>query len=179
MDDPVPSEPLRAQARAQLRSLAEQGLLGPAELDQQLAALEEIDGAVSVPMAGLLGAPGYRPDDRLVLVAGMSAERRRGPWTVPPFVLAHPAASNVRLDCREATAAAPVIDVEITGGMGSVVLVVPEGWAVNVDRLAKQAGSISVKAADTPSRNCPLILVHGTSGLGRFKARTRSRSRHR
>jgi hypothetical protein len=174
MTQPVPpfgrDVEARAQARAQLRSLAEQGAFPAAELDQRLA---ELDRVGSSGLATMTALPGYSAQDRLRLVAGMSAERRRGAWTVPPYLFIQAAASNVRLDCREAVTAAVIIDVEISGGMGSVKMILPEGWAVNGDRLTKQIGTASVRVPGTPAPGCPLIVVHGALGVGSFRAVTR------
>jgi hypothetical protein len=165
----------RAQARSRLRSLAEQGAFPPAELDRRLADLDLVN---SPEVAAVVELPGYRPGDRLRLVAGMSNERRRGVWTVPPYLFVQAAASNVRLDCREARAVTAVIDLEVSGGLGSVKLILPEGWALNTDRLAKQIGTASVRVPSTPAPGCPLIVVHGALGVGSFRAVTR-RSRLR
>lgn len=163
---PIPDP--QAEARAQLRSLAEQGIIPPSELDQRLAALAA-GGAVAAVVP-----PGYAVHDRLQIVAGWSSERRTGRWTIPPFLRVQAAASNVRLDCREATAAAPLIDLEIGGGIAKVSLIVPDGWAVSADRLAKQLGTVSVRVPDRPAPGCPLIWVHGSVGIGTFRARVRS-----
>ncbi len=165
----------RAQARSHLRSLAEQGAFPPAELDRRLA---ELDLVNSPGVPAVVALPGYRPDDRLRLVAGMSRERRRGIWTVPPYLFVQAAGSNVRLDCREASAVTAVIDLELSGGLGTVKLILPEGWAVNTDRLARQIGTASVRVPGTPAPGCPLIVVHGALGVGNFRAVTR-RSRRR
>lgn len=114
---------------------------------------------------------GYRPDDRLVLSAGVSNERRRGRWTVPPFLRVQPGMANVVLDCREATPAADVIDVEIGIGAGNAVFIVPPGWGVNTDRLGKGMGSIKIKVTRDASPGCPTLVFHGQLGMGDLKVR--------
>jgi len=52
-----------------------------------------------------------------------------------------------------------------------VVLVVPEGWGVQVDRLGKTWGSISSKVPGHAAWGNPLIVARGSIGLGSFKAR--------
>ncbi len=169
---PIPDP--QAAARARLRSLAEQGIIPPSELDQRIAALAG-GGA-----GAALTPPGYAVDDRLQIVAGWSRERRTGRWTMPPFLRVQAAGSNVRLDCRQAVAAAPMIDLEIAAGIAKVSLIMPAGWAVNADRLTKQLGTISVRAPDRPAPGCPLIWVHGSVGIGSFRARVRpARARSR
>ena len=114
---------------------------------------------------------GYSPDDRLSLSAAMSNEKRGGRWTLPPYIRAHAGLSNVKLDCRQAEAAAPVIDVEVGVGLGNVVLVLPPGWAVNADRLGKGIGTVKVRVPSVAAPGCPTIVLHGQLGAGTLVAR--------
>lgn len=190
----------RRGATSQLRAAAEDGRLAAAELDARLeqvqqarlhgqlqSALEGIEQRQqSWPVANAPQAPpqqppppqhpantpaGYRPDDRLVLSAGMSNEKRRGRWTVPPFLRVQPGMANVTLDCREAIPAADLIDVEIGIGAGNAVFIVPPGWGVNTDRLRKGIGSIKIKITRDASPGCPTLLFHGQLGMGDLKVR--------
>jgi hypothetical protein len=124
-----------------------------------------------VPTPTLPNPPGYHPDDRLSLSAAMSDEKRRGRWVLPPYLRVQAGLSNVKLDCRQAEAAAPVIDVEVGMGMGNVVLVLPPGWAVNADRLGKGIGTIKLKVPNVAAQGCPTLVVHGQLGAGTFVAR--------
>ena len=90
---------------------------------------------------------GYSREDPLRLDGGMGGEKRRGVWTVPPFMLINQGMGSVKLNCLEATPAAQLIEVEVIGGAGSIVLVLPDGWAVDADRLSKSWGSKSVKVS--------------------------------
>jgi hypothetical protein len=114
---------------------------------------------------------GYRPDDRLSLSAAMSDEKRSGHWVVPPYLRVQAGMSTVKLDCRQAQAAAPVIDVEVGMGMGNVVLVLPPGWAVNTDRLGKGMGTIKVRVPTVAAQGCPTLVLHGQLGVGTLVAR--------
>jgi hypothetical protein len=164
-----------AKQRARLRSLAEQGVIDPAQLDDQLAALESGDPN-RFALAGLGANPaGYLPSDPLMLHAGGSAENRSGRWTIPPFLSIRAGAANVRLNCLHAVWTAPVIQVELSKGLGNVLLILPEGWAVNADRVTKGLGSLVLKVPDQPAPNCPLFVVRGSLSLGNFKARPASR----
>lgn len=140
-----------------------------------LRALTASDGFVAATGVGALGAVGYRVDDPLVLSGGFTRERRDGVWVVPPFIRASAVAATVRIDCLRATAAEPVIDLSVSAGAATVLLVLPDGWAVNTDRLGKGLGRIVVKVAREPAPGCPVLLVHGNVGIGRFKARPASR----
>jgi hypothetical protein len=79
--------------------------------------------------------------------------------------------ATVRIDCLQALAAAEVIDLEVQAVAGTVVLVLPDGWAANVDGLGKGIGTIKVKVPGVPAPGCPLFIVHGSVGMGTFKAR--------
>lgn len=115
--------------------------------------------------------PGYRPDDRLKLSAGLSGEKRKGHWVIPPYLRVQAALADVRLDCRQAEVAAPVIDIEIGVGASTFKLILPPGWAVNTDRLNKGLGTVKVKVPSIAAEGCPTIVVHGQMGVGTFVAR--------
>lgn len=123
------------------------------------------------PTPSIPQAPGYRPDDRLTLSAGMSNEKRSGQWTVPPYLRVQAGLSKVKLDCRHATTASQVIDVEVGGGADNVVVVVPPGWGVDTDRLGKGIGSIKVKVPRAATAGCPTLLFHGQLGMSTLVVR--------
>lgn len=131
----------------------------------------------SYPVAGYPGAgamggpPGFSPHDPLVVNAGFTGAKKVGPWRIPPFVKVQALADTVRLDCLQATAQSEVIDLEVLPGAGTVIVVVPEGWGLQLDRLAKSWGSISTKVPSQAAWGNPLIVARGSVGLGTFKAR--------
>jgi hypothetical protein len=96
-------------------------------------------------------------------------------WTVPPFIRINPGLGSVKLDFLEALPAAQLIEVEVIGGAGSIVLVLPDGWAVDADRLSKAFGSKSVKVPRKPAPGRPLLVIYGSLGVGGFKVRPPNR----
>lgn len=112
----------RQEAIVLLQRAAAEGRLTPDELDERAARAQ---AAVTYADLDLLFAdlpvpppserfgqpfagsrpdrPGWSPDHRLALTAGMSRERRRGPWEIPPFVRVSGDFGSVLLDCRQAT----------------------------------------------------------------------------
>lgn len=80
----------------------------------------------------------------------------------------------MRLNCLQATAASAVIEIQVVPGAGSVRIVIPEGWGVDADRLAKTLGSKSVRAARDPAPGQPLLVLYGSVGVGSVKVRTGS-----
>ena len=183
----------RDAVAAVLQEAAGDGRLSMAELDDRLdAALQAktygdldplvADLSVELPSHALSSgwpraqgppAPGYSREDPLRLEAGMGSEKRSGVWTVPPFILIKQGMGSVKLNCVEATPAAQLIEVEVIGGAGSIVLVLPDGWAADADRLHK--GSKSVKVPREPAPGKPLLVIYGSVGLGSFKVRPPNR----
>ena len=94
---------------------------------------------------------------------------------MPPFILINQGVGSVKLNCLEATPAAQLIEIEVIGGAGSIVLVLPDGWAADTDRLSKSWGSKSVKVPREPAPGKPLLVIYGSLGLGSFKVRPPSR----
>lgn len=188
----------RERAVAELRRAAEDGRLSAEELDERTARARSArtndelsglladlgsSGAVAMPVQlptaaealAALARVGYRPDDPLVLNAGVSGESRSGSWTVPPFMVARAGIETVRIDCLQASAAAEVIELVVEATLGTVVLVVPEGWAVNVDQVVKGMGTLKVTVPGVPAAGCPVFIVRGSLNMGTFKARHATR----
>lgn len=164
-----PSE--RDAARARLRSLAEQGLIDPSDLDAQLAALDAGDASALALAHHGYTAAGYREDDPMVISAGWSDQSPSGVWAVPPYLHIQAKASNVRLNFLQAQASAPVIWMEISGAMGNVKLVLPEGWAVDADRVSSGMGKIRVRVSNQPAPGCPVLVLRGSLAMGNLRVR--------
>lgn len=122
-------------------------------------------------VSGPTSAPGYSPNDPLVLSAGFSGAKRSGIWEVPPFLRAQALAENVKLDFLQATARSEVIDLEVLAGAGTVLLIVPEGWGVVCDRLGTTWGSVKSSVPSQAAWGNPLVVARGSVGMGTFKAR--------
>lgn len=186
----------REQTLSELRRATEDGRLTAEELEERSARARAARTAAELaavmtdlrPGTGLpvptasqarvlaaLADVGYRPEAPLSLTAGLDSEKRTGQWVVPPYLRAQGVMDTVRLDCLQARAGADVIDLEVQPGLGTVVLVLPEGWAVNADQLGKGLGTVKVSVPGLPAPGCPLFVVHGSLGMGTFKARPANR----
>jgi hypothetical protein len=183
----------RNAAISTLRAAAEDGRLDPASLDARVAlvrsavgpadvaaALHGIDPAggshgVTAAPATVAGRAGSRRDDPLDIVGGGSTARRTGRWEVPPYLRLQAAFSGVRLDCLDAVALAPVIDVQVAPGLGSIRIWLPRGWAVDVDRLGSGIGRVKAAVPTGPDAGCPLLVLRGTVGVGSLKVTGPSR----
>ncbi len=150
------------------RSASVQSALTYTDLDRLVA-----DLPVVPPSRALLAQreqpparPGWDQRNPLVLSGGASSEKRSGPWEVPPFLRLSGDFGSVRLDCREATCQVPVVDVEVSGGAGRIRLIVPEGWGVDTNAVSKGWGSVRNRAEREPAPGMPLLVLHGSAGLG-------------
>ncbi|MCB0910555.1 MAG: hypothetical protein KDB60_02940 [Propionibacteriaceae bacterium] len=127
------------------------------------------DAGLPVPDAGSVPAPprpGYSPQDPLVLAAGGKTLRKDGVWTVPPYIRIHGDIGSVRLDFRRATPASPVIQLDISGGVGTIVMVLPAGWAAQAERLRPGIGTRRIKVFEEPEPGHPVLVLSGSLGVG-------------
>ncbi|MGO1291555.1 DUF1707 SHOCT-like domain-containing protein [Brevibacterium linens] len=124
------------------------------------------------PAAGhAMAVNGHDRFDPLVIKAGWESEVRRARWAVPPFIRCEPSMSNIELNFLEVETELEVIEIEVVAGMGSVSVVIPDDWAVNVDQLSKSWGSVKSVVDAVPTGRRPLVRVGGSIGMGSFKAR--------
>lgn len=155
---------LASRTRGELRTLLED-LVPRAPLNEMLT---------GVPERRNFG-PGFSWEDPLVLKAAWSDEVRLGAWEVPPFLEAHPVASNVKLNFVDATPISLVIDLVLFGGAGNLVLVVPGDWGVDISRVTKGMGSARSDVEVSPQYGRPQIVVRGEIKLGNLRVRYPSR----
>ncbi|MGY4720898.1 DUF1707 SHOCT-like domain-containing protein [Naumannella huperziae] len=121
---------------------------------------------------GVPHAPGMSEQDPLRLDGGWSTVRREGAWELPPFLRIDGGLGSVILNCLEARPLAEVIMIESLPGAGSIKVIVPEGWAANLDRLSSSWGSAKSKIPTTPAPGSPLLFFHGGLGMGSLVVRT-------
>ncbi len=173
-----------------LRQQYAEGRLTEGELDQRMIVARaartflDLDGLVAdlplVPpsrqLTGLVAGTtheqlGADPDHRLTLTAGISSHTRNGRWTVPAFMRFNAGIATLKVDFQQAHCPHAVVDIKVTGGLGWVILVVPEGWGVNTDRIGKGVGSLSNRVNEIPRQGMPLLVLHGSSGAGSVRVR--------
>jgi hypothetical protein len=114
---------------------------------------------------------GTDPSHRQTMTGGMSSFVRRGVWTVPAYLNLNAGMATVKLDFQQAICTHDVVDIHVSAGVGSVVLVVPEGWAANTDQVSKGIGSVSNKVDTVPQPGKPLLVLHGNSVAGSVRVR--------
>jgi hypothetical protein len=127
----------------------------------------------SVPAPGQVPAVprGASPENPLVIEAGWSSAKRDGAWEIPQFVRLVGGLGTVTLDCTEAHATESVIHLWVEGDLGTITVIVPQGWAADADGLRKSMGTMSVKVPKEPTMGRPILVVHGTLGMGTFTVR--------
>ena len=182
----------RDEAIEVLREAAGDGRITVDELDERMEKVQsarfpiDLDEVLS-DLAPTLPSDRFRPGsslsrstpagraietgEPLVLKAGWETELRRGRWQVPPYIRCHPTGSNIELNFLEVETDLEIIDVEVVAGMGSVIVVVPDDWAVNTDALSKSWGSVKSVVNAVPEGRKPIIEVSGSIGVGSFRAR--------
>ena len=167
-----------------------EGRLTAGELDdrsalaRQARTYEDLDGLVAglpvpPPSAEVrrmtttaeLARLGTDPAHPQTMTGGMSSFVRRGIWTVPAYLNISASLATVKLDFQQAICPHDVFDIHVSGGVGAVVLVVPEGWAANTDQVGKGIGSVSNKVDTIPHPGKPLLVLHGNSVAGAVRVR--------
>jgi hypothetical protein len=98
---------------------------------------------------------------------------------VPPFIVINQQLGSVKLNFLEAIPAAQLIDIRVVGGAGSILLVLPDGWGADADRVSKAFGSKSVKVPREPAPGKPLLVLYGSLGVGSLKVRPPNRLEQR
>lgn len=117
-----------------------------------------------------IGEPGFSADDPLVLTAMGNNEVRLGAWIVPPFIELHPVLSSIKLNFCHASAPA-VIDLVHKGGAGSLLLIVPRTWGVDMARHGKGLGSVHSAAATRPQPGGVQIVMSGRGVMGSVRVK--------
>lgn len=107
----------------------------------------------------------------LVLRAGWEDERRRGRWEVPPFIRVESTGATVELSFLEVETAPEIISVDVAGAMGTCLIVVPDGWGVDIDDVRGSWGTRKSHVDQVPQPGLPLVRVSGSLGMSTLTVR--------
>ncbi len=55
--------------------------------------------------------------------------------------------------------------------MGNVKLVLPDGWAVDADRVGAGMGKVRVRVSNQPAPGCPVLVLRGSLAMGNLRVR--------
>jgi hypothetical protein len=102
--------------------------------------------------------------------------RKQGYWQVPSQINAECTSGSIKLDFTAAECFHREVTIKVSARSGSVVLVVPHGWAVDLDQASSASGSVTSKIRERPRPGAPMLRVSGTVTSGVIKARHPRRS---
>ncbi|MDO5677096.1 MAG: DUF1707 domain-containing protein [Propionibacteriaceae bacterium] len=181
----------RDHAAAILREAVVDGRLDVEELNSRLPGalnahsredlyrvLDDLVPAAELPKVVAEGVPlgegpGMTWENPLLIKADWKGDERIGVWDLPPFIeLLGTGWGSIKLNCVLARPLAKVIDVVISGNP-SVLIVVPEGWGVDVQQLngSGQSGGISSLVPTRPVGDKPRLILRGSTTM-QVKVRT-------
>ena len=167
----------REVAVTQLQEAAADGRLDLSELEERLDAVysaktrADLDALTAdLPV---VQAPNI-PELNLKTKAG--SLRKKGYWQVPSQINAECSSGSIKLDFTEAECFHREVIIKVSARSGSVVLVVPHGWAVDLNHASATSGSVINKIRERPRPGAPMFRVSGTVTSGVIKARYPRRS---
>ncbi|MFJ2746262.1 DUF1707 domain-containing protein [Streptomyces sp. NPDC087440] len=166
----------------QLREAAAEGRLDMEELDERLGlalsakTVAELPPLIEdlVPEEEVVGA-----GEPLVIKGGMNGQSRAGAWKVPTRIVVEGGMGGVKLDFTRTGVRHRVIDVEVNAGAGGVVVIVPEGWGVDLDSVHGGMGGAWNKTKGERLPGTPLVRVTGSGGMGGVYVRNPGRMQRR
>jgi hypothetical protein len=149
-----------------LTDAAAEGRLDLTELDTRLGqALSAKTYADLAPLtADLPPVAAPEPVQPLVLRGGLHGVIRAGRWQVPAKVTAYGGMAGAKLDFTQADCRLPEVEVEVHGQMAGVVVVIPDGWAVETGAVDPGLGGLKDKTTPDRLPGTPLIRFTGTGG---------------
>lgn len=116
--------------------------------------------------------PGWSPDEREILHSPWTGLIRRGRWPVMPYLRCEPAGVLIELNFLEVITDLSLIDIDVAARTGTLKLVVPEEWGVDITELKRaKLAVITFKANESAREGHPTIRVHGNIRSGVLQAR--------
>jgi hypothetical protein len=160
-----------------LRDASTEGRLDFNELEERLSAVfaAKTRGELDALIADLPAAQ-TTAIEPLALRTKSGSLKKKGCWRVPSRISAECTSGSIKIDFTEAECLHREVTVEVSARSGSVVLIVPKGWAVNLDKATASSGSIVNKVSERPAAGAPVLRVSGKAVSGTIKARYPRRS---
>ncbi|MEJ8279231.1 DUF1707 SHOCT-like domain-containing protein [Pseudonocardia spirodelae] len=186
MDDPGDmriSDADREAAARRLHDALGEGRITLTELEERLDAVYAARTARDLvpPLADLpgglppsvaVGAPvAPASGDRVHLRAGAGTIKRTGDWQVPSALRLTSSMGTIHLDLSEVRSLPPRIDIEVSLGMGEVVLVLPDSGTADVDGVRSSWGEVTTRVPSAPGAAGPHVVLHGKVGMGSVTVR--------
>ncbi len=166
------SDAEREAVAERVRSAVADGRLGLDELDARLTAVysARTRAALDAAVADLPPGPDVDPG-RLELRTTSGTRRKAGYWVVPSRIVAECSSGSITLDFTAAVCHHPEVEVHATAKSGTIRLIVPHGWGVDMDNVASGSGSITNKVLGRPDPGAPMLRVKGEVRSGSVVAR--------
>ena len=158
---PRASDRDRERAASMIQEAHGDGRLDFEEMDQRLTQIYAAKTQLELKTATADLVPvAHGSTAELVIKAKHSAQKREGAWTVPERITAVPEHSSLRLDFTDAVVQWPEVQVEVRPKHSSVLMIVPEGWIVDIDQV-DMVGSSSSNKAGPPKAGGVRLRVTG------------------
>lgn len=115
--------------------------------------------------------PGWEIADPLLVRAGWEDDRRRGRWRVPAFIRVESTGATVELNFLEVEEAPETIQIDLAGMMGTCLVVIPDGWGVDISAVYGSWGTRRSAVDQVPRPGLPLITLRGSLGMSTLNVR--------
>jgi uncharacterized protein DUF1707 len=138
----------RDRAAALVQEAHSDGRLDVEELDERLTRVytAKTDLELRTATDDLLPEAHGSRSDLLTIRAKHSSQKREGPWQVPERVRAVAEHSSITLDFTDAAVPWREVHVDARAKHSSVVMIVPEGWSIDLDEVDMHHGTADNKA---------------------------------
>lgn len=152
----------RRTAAALIQAAHADGRLDLTELDERLAAAysSRTRTELAAITADLSPVAHGSSRDHLVLRSKGSTLKREGVWQVPPHIVVNSEHGSVVLDFSSAVLRSPEVLLEVDTKHGSVRIIVPPGWSIDLDDVVSEWGRVQNKAVP-PLPGMPRLRVSG------------------
>ncbi len=168
----------RDAAAAVVQEAHGDGRLDLEELDERLGRIytSKTKAELEVVTADLVPAGHGGASDTLVLRGRHGHQKREGQWRVPPRIAVDLQHGTARLDFTEAGVTHREVSVDVALQHGTVTLIVPQGWGVDLDQTQIEHGNVKNKAT-APRAGAPRLRVEGMVRHGNVVVRHPRRRR--
>ena len=160
-----------------LRQATGEGRLGFDEMETRVSAVyaAKTRGELDVLTADLpaLQSPDV-PD--LTLRTKSGVVKKGGHWIVPRRITAECHSGSIKIDFTGADCTFPEVSMAVAVKSGSIVLIVPEGWGVDLDDTDCRSGVVANKVRVRRVPGMPTVRVSGRVTSGTITARNPRRS---
>lgn len=119
-----------------------------------------VEGYPHTPLGPVSDVVGQSPG-RPLEIGGLLMAARKGAWVVPPYVRVKPAFFLTVLNCSDARVDSPVVHLEIVPSIGTVLLLVPNTWGVEVRGVV---GNVRSRVRPDRAPGATQVVVTGDTG---------------